>query len=179
MSSTNSKIYNAAATVGKINMGFSAIISILISIGLLYWAYYNNKNWNYNIVDITGTIISINTPSNICNTYIKNNGNTKSTLYECPLTVEYTINNTPSSTVDVYTNSSTSYNVGQQIGLSYDTSYDAKPRLPEFRIQTIWIVGGAIFFLGSAYVNYLIAVSEATKPYLAAVGAADVAGRIF
>ena len=159
MSSTRSQIYNAAATVGKIEMGFSVIVCILISIGLLYWAYYNNKNWNHNIVDINGIIISINTPSNICDTYVQQNGNNTTVMYNCPLTVQYTLNNTPSSTVDVFSSSTTNYNIGQSIKLSYDTSYNSKPTLPIFRIPTLWIVGGAILFLGSAYVNYRIAVS--------------------
>jgi len=182
MPNTGNQIYDAAATVGKIQMGFSVIICTLIAFVLFIVAYFNNKNWNYNLVNITGTIVSINTPNGECIETTQQNGNSRSILYNCPLTASYILNDNSSSsvtnyapsvsgsTVNLYTSSNTRYVPGQSIGLTYDTASTAKPTIEIFRIQTPWIVGGAFFFLLVAYIDYQIAVSTAAKPYLAYVG---------
>lgn len=178
MSSTRSQIYNGAATIGKIQMGFSGFICLLISICLYYWAYHNNKNWNYNIVDITGIIIKINTESGSCDTFIQQNSNSSTVTYICPLTAEFVTDNISSGSVSLTTNSSTNYVVGQSIGLSFNKKTN-EVSLPELRIHSPFIFGIATFFLLSAYINYKIATSEAAKPYLAGVGVVGVGNQIF
>lgn len=186
MSKIGNNLYEGAAVIGKVQMGISVIICTIIAIVLLIVAYYNNKNWNYNLVNITGTVVSINTPNGDCIENVQQNNSNRSIIYNCPLTASYKLDNNSSSsqtnyapssseysTVNLYTNSTTSYIPGQSIGLTYDVTSTAKPTLEIYRIQTPWIVAGAIFFLLVAYIDYQIAVSKQAKPYLAYVGARE------
>ena len=101
-------------------MGFSGIINLLISTGLIIWAYNTHKNFNYNLIDITGTVKSINNTNSKCDIYYDYSTGTSLgnifpyTNYNCKLTVEYTINSV-TSTVDVTTSNSTEYTIGKPI----------------------------------------------------------------
>lgn len=168
---TGTKIYTAAADIGKIQLGISVLICVIIAFVLFTFAYFNNKNWNHNLIDITGTVVKINTPSGSCNTSVQQNGNSQTVTYDCPITAKYSMNTPSPSTVNIHTIGSTNYNVGQPINMSYDMSTREKPTVQVFRYQTWWFIAGGVFFLFAAYVDYLIAKSTAMKPYQAFLGA--------
>ena len=172
MAGVKTNLYNAAADVGRIHLGFSIIICVVLAIIFFVIAYYNNKNWNYNLIDIQGTVEKINTPSGQCDSYTTQNNNQTTTTYNCPVTVRYQINNAPSSTVDLHTSGFTNYSVNSSIALSYDTASNAKPTLQIFRINSLVFVGIGIFLMIFAYIDYLMAKN---KTLSAITGAYDVA----
>jgi len=162
----SSRLYKAEVAFGKFEMSISIIICVIISIILFTVAYYNHKNWNYNLINIEGTVKSINNPDGKCEQVTTNQ---TSYVYNCYLTVSYTVDNS-SSTVDLVTNNSLYYIVGQKINLSYDTGLNGKPTLPVYRMETKWIVLLGSIFLFIAYGSYRIIKSESAKPFLAAKG---------
>ena len=166
----SSGLYNTAAVYGKVEMGISMIICGIIAMIIYIVAYYNYKNWNHNLIEIVGTVKSINNPGGKCEQVTSNQ---TSYVYNCYLTVSYIVNNS-SSTVDLVTNDSLYYIVDQKINLSYDTSLNGKPTLPVFRIETKWIVLIGTIFLLIAYIDYKLINSESAKPFHAVNGAIDI-----
>ena len=80
MATVANKTYDGAVIMGKVQMGFSVLACTIIAIVLIIVAYYNNKDWNYNLVNITGTVVSINTPNGDCLQNIQNDTN-RSIIY--------------------------------------------------------------------------------------------------
>jgi len=153
---SKNKLYNAATTAGKMEIKYSVIFYLIISISLFIWAYFNNKNWNYNIKTIRGSVQKINTPSGSCNQTISTSNSSNTIIYNCPLTVKYSIDAHTLSTVDIYTTGSVNYRYSDIILLSYDPTSNEKPTLPIFRITTGWIIFAAVVFLICAFAEYSI-----------------------
>jgi hypothetical protein len=84
--------------------------------------------------------------------------------------VSYTLPNSPSSTVDLLTISSTNYTTGSSVNLYYDTKSNVKPVLAYFRIRTYMLVIAGLFFFLIAYIDYIMAKNKTVAAVHGAFG---------
>jgi hypothetical protein len=175
--------YDASYFLGEIQLGWWVLVCLLFGIGLFTTGYYNHKNWNYNLIDIPGTVVSIDGKDNQCDSYQTTDGSNPPkiiTHYNCLVTVKYIKND--SSTYDTVqllsTNNSLPLSVGQTINLTYDSSQNTKPTLHIFRLDTVWYIGCGFMCLLFALINIILMSTPALKPLVAFEGALGAAGQV-
>jgi hypothetical protein len=173
----SSDLYNKTSEIGKLNLELSTVFCIIMGIILFIIGYYNNKDWNYNLIDIPSIIVSIDNPSGICDAYTISSNNKTNTYYNCTFTCKYTINDID-STVQFSTSSTTKpYNPGDLVMLTYDSTSTKQPVLQISRFYTKWfIIGGFLFLLGGI-VDYMI-LRSSYKPILATYGALNIGSKL-
>ena len=173
----SSDLYNNTAEIGKLSLELSTVFCIITGIILFIIGYYNNKDLNYNLIDIPSIIVSIDNPSGICDSYTKTSKNQTYTYYNCTYTCKYTINNID-STVQFSTDSlSKPYNPGDLIILTYDSTTTKQPVLQISRFYTKWFIIGGVFFLLGGIVDYMI-IRSSYKPILATYGALNIGSKL-
>jgi len=173
----SNELYNQTAEIGKLSLELSTVFFIITGIILFIIGYYNNKDWNYNLIDIPSIIESIDNPSGMCDSYTTYSGNNTNTYYNCTFTCKYTINDIESR-VQFSTNGiSKPYNPGDLVMLTYDSTSTKQPVLQISRFYTKWFIIGGFFFLLGGIVDYMI-LRSSYKPILATYGAINIGSKL-
>ena len=153
----SNELYNQASELGKLNLELSTVFCIMIGIILFIIGYFNNKDWNYNYVDIPSIIVSIDNLSGKCDSYTSiSSNNQTNTYYNCTFTCKYTINNIDSTVQLSTSGKSQPSKVGDLVMLTYDSTSTNKPVLQISRFYTKWFIIGGFFFLLGGIVDYMI-----------------------
>jgi hypothetical protein len=145
--------------VGKTTSQISLIISIIVSVILLFLSYiFLTKKEDFVTIDA-----NIKTVKK-CTKYYKTTSNRKTIntnkLYNCIITVEYTVNNKLYIN-DILTNSNIdyiNYNV-KKLAISYNKKNPDEIRLPTASNKTVGFIflAIAIIVLGASYYSYYLA----------------------